>query len=311
MAIPLGSDAVVAGRLERPEDVPSRVSDELLFAVLRHGRPSGQEGEIEVGGARCPTVQKGRGRPVLCVHGLGHDAWDFAPLFDAGLGDVALLALDLPGFGLADKPAYDVTLALLVEAVLGAAERCARPPVVVASSLGGHVALLAAEREPDAFDALFLVAPGGLEAASDSATALARAYYSFDAICARADDDVVRNSRRIFVGPHPAREALAARKLALHRSSHKSSFARAFASIVDDVFRHPLADRIAEIRVPMRLVFGDGDIIVPAAVGLRVAERHGLELTVLEGVGHLPMVEAPDAFAHALAGFLDERKGGA
>lgn len=311
MAISLGRDAFEAGRFEQPEDVPARVSDELLVAVLRHGRPSGEEGEIEVAGVRCPSLRQGSGRPVLCVHGLGHDAWDFTPLFRAGLVDVAWLALDLPGFGLADKPLEGVTLALLVQAVLEAARQCSRPPVVVASSLGGHVALLAAEREPDAFDALFLVAPGGLEVASESAAALARSYYSFEAICARSDEDIVENSRRIFVSASPAREELAARKLAVHRSSQRSSFARAFASVVDDVFRHPLADRVGEVRVPLRLLFGAGDVVVPPAVGLRAAERHGLEMTVLPGAGHLPMVESPAAFARSLALFLDERKGGA
>ena len=34
----------------------------------------------------------------------------------------------------------------------------------------------------------------------------------------RPDDEIVRNSRRIFVGPHPLSDALAVRKLSLHRA---------------------------------------------------------------------------------------------
>lgn len=307
MSVSLPADAVVPGRLTRPDEVPARVSDDLLVAVLRHGRPAGDEGVLEVGGLRCPTVRRGAGRPVLCVHGLGHDMWDFAPLFASGIFGVAWHALDLPGFGLADKPQAGVTLALLEDALLEAARGCAEPPVVVASSLGGHVALLAALREPDAFSSLFLVAPGGLEHADEVTASAARAYYSFAAIRARRDDDIVANSRRIFVGPHPAREALAARKLAVHRSPRRDDFARGFASVVDDVFRHVVAERVVDVRVPTHLVFGSHDVVVPPAVGERAAARYRLPLTVLEGVGHLPMVEAPHAFARAFAAFLAER----
>lgn len=310
MSHALPQDAVVPGRFTRPEQVPGHVSEELLCEVLRHGRPEGDEDDIVVDGVRCATIHRGSGRPVLCIHGLGHDSWDWAPLFAAGIDDVALLTLDLPGFGLSDKPARPYDLALLVEAVLAAARLCSRPPVVVASSLGGHVALLAALQEPDAIGALFLSAPGGLEVAPPTTVGVARGYYSFEAICARSETDIVRNSRRIFVSQHPSRDVLAARKLAVHRSPLRASFARPFAAIVDDVFRHPVASRVAEVRVPMQLVFGAGDVIVPRSLGARVSRRFQIPLTVIDDVGHLPMVEAPSHFARALGGFLAETKGG-
>src|SRR3954466_10095719 len=104
-----------------PRAVPARVDDAALAACLGAGRPVGEPGLVTVRGIGCPTIAAGAGRPVLCVHGLGHDAWDWAPFFVRCTKSVALVALDLPGFGLSDKPAdaaWDI--ALLVEALLAA-----------------------------------------------------------------------------------------------------------------------------------------------------------------------------------------------
>ena len=38
--------------------------------------------------------------------------------------------------------------------------------------------------------------------------------------------------------------------------------------------------------------------------------RHGVEPIVLEGVGHLPMIEAPDRFDPVLASFVERAGGG-
>ena len=63
------------------------------------------------------------------------------------------------------------------------------------------------------------------------------------------------------------------------------------------------------IDVPTLIVHGDRDPI-PVAMARRLhAEIDGSELVVLEGVGHFPMVEAPEAFERAVRGFIDgERK---
>lgn len=283
-----------------PEDVPARVSEEQLLLALRSLRPAGKEREVSVDGVRCPMVEQGKGQDLLLVHGLGHDLADFTPLFEQRPEGFHLIALDLPGFGLSDKPRRDYPLRLLTDAVLAAAQRAKRPPVVVASSLGGHVAMLAALEEPDAFAGLVLLAPGGLSRTPLAVQAIARTYYSFDAICARRDDEVVTNSRRIFRHESAARERIAARKLAIHRSAQKEAFAWSFARVVDDVFRNPVAERLADIRVPRAIVFGEHDPIVSPTEGRIAADRAKVPFQRMPGLGHLPMLEDPEAFARVV-----------
>lgn len=279
----------------RPEDVPAVVDDALVRAVLLRGRPP------ERAGAAPETV--------LTVHGLGHDRWDFGPLTALCPPDLSIVNLELPGFGparLDDAAPTTITMADLKNAVLAAAKALPRPPVVCASSLGGHAALMAALEEPGLFAGLALLSPGGLVEVPSALQATLRAYYSVDAILNRPDDEIVKNSRRIFVRAHPQSDLLATRKLTLHRAARalKLNFATPFASICDDVFRHPVLAHIEQLRgLPITVLFGDGDVVVPLSSGRALEARAGAKLTILDRTGHCPHLEDAPRTADIVFGF--------
>lgn len=100
---------------------------------------------------------------ILLVHGAAHGAWcwrDVIPALNA-LGH-SVQAIDLPSHGDDPTPYVDVTLDLYAEAILDA---LAQPSVVVAHSMAGYPATLAAERAPELFQRLiylcaYVPAPG-------------------------------------------------------------------------------------------------------------------------------------------------------
>jgi pimeloyl-ACP methyl ester carboxylesterase len=63
--------------------------------------------EIEIEGARVHYVDEGDGPPVLFVHGLPTWSFVWRHLIDGLRDRHRCVALDLPGFGLSDKPAGD------------------------------------------------------------------------------------------------------------------------------------------------------------------------------------------------------------
>jgi pimeloyl-ACP methyl ester carboxylesterase len=65
--------------------------------------------------------------------------------------------------------------------------------------------------------------------------------------------------------------------------------------------------RLADIHVPVLLVWGDRDRLVFARGASRVLEAvPDARLEVLEGVGHCPQVEAPQRFTELLLEFDDQ-----
>lgn len=70
--------------------------------------------------------------------------------------------------------------------------------------------------------------------------------------------------------------------------------------------------QLAETSVPVQLVLCEKDRVVPASRFNRHFARHlphGTRITELEGVGHVPMFEAPDRVTAALTDFLDHCAG--
>jgi pimeloyl-ACP methyl ester carboxylesterase len=303
----------VPGGFASPADVPMAVTDAELTSALQAGRLAGAEQtRVQLAGVTCPVTSSGGGRPMIFVHGLGHDSWDFAPLMHA-LARTAgthntwrLIAPDMPGFGLADKQLPQWELHTLVDALVQLAQLQDSTPVVVASSLGAHVAILAALQHPQLFHKLVLLAPGGLVEVGPLLAATLRGHYSVESIVHRSEADVVATSRRIFANQdHPLCQRLAARKLAIHRSVQRRTFAVPFSGYVDDVFRHVVQSRVQQLRMPVLFISGAQDVVVPPAACATAAQQLGARFVALPGVGHTPHLEATDMvvdLVHSFAG---------
>ena len=68
--------------------------------------------------------------------------------------------------------------------------------------------------------------------------------------------------------------------------------------------------RIAQVRVPTLVVWGDRDRLVDPALAPRVAATiPGARLLVLEGVGHVAQLEDPVITARAALGLIEDTRG--
>jgi pimeloyl-ACP methyl ester carboxylesterase len=103
------------------------------------------------------------GEPALCVHGLAGSSRNWTDLIDLLRPRLACDALDLPGFG--DSPPrpdrrYSIAaLAQTVAALIESRESRERKVHLIASSLGGAVAVKLAATRPDLVTTLTLISP--------------------------------------------------------------------------------------------------------------------------------------------------------
>jgi pimeloyl-ACP methyl ester carboxylesterase len=62
---------------------------------------------------------------------------------------------------------------------------------------------------------------------------------------------------------------------------------------------------LASIRAPVLLIWGSEDAEVPLRVAQEaMGELMGARLVTLEGAGHFPFLDQPEAFAEAVTAFL-------
>jgi pimeloyl-ACP methyl ester carboxylesterase len=275
------------------------------------------EYDLTLGGVATRALRlEGDGPPLVLLHGFADsaDTWRSALDLLARRGRRAL-AVDLPGYGAADRLAPD-------EPVLGQYRTFARAAVEHASeeaggagvilcgnSLGGAIALRAGEEDDLPLTAIVPIAPAGLEMPrwfrlierDPFVRALLAAPVPLPEIVVRG---VVGQAYRAlaFAAPRGAAAEVVGSFTAQLRS--RAAVATALANgrrllpELHDCFA------LEEVRVPVLLIWGDRDRMVT-----HQGARHVLDAlpdttyTLLDGVGHCPQVEAPQRFVAALEEF--------
>jgi pimeloyl-ACP methyl ester carboxylesterase len=266
------------------------------------------EHRLELAGYETRALElEGEGPPLLLLHGYA-DSADTWRLLLARLGDRGrrALAVDLPGFGAATALHPDAPVLAQLDRFTAAAlahvtaDAGGVPAVLAGNSLGGCLALRAAERADGELRAVAPIAPAGLDMPAWFGVIdrdpivrwLLRSPVPIPAALVRAAVGEVYR-QLVFARPRAA----ASEVVAAFTSHHADR--RAVAGLLDTGRRllSELADpfRLDEIRVPVLLIWGDRDRMVPHR-GARevVAAQPRTEVVLLEGVGHCPQVEAPD-----------------
>jgi pimeloyl-ACP methyl ester carboxylesterase len=115
---------------------------------------------VVVGGRRCHVLAKGRGRPIVLLHGNGGLGEEILSAFPR-LEGVRWIAPDRPGYGRSDPlpEGYDdpVSQAVWLDGLL--ARLAPAPVTLVAHSLAAGLALALAAARPDRVSRLVLLAP--------------------------------------------------------------------------------------------------------------------------------------------------------
>jgi len=242
---------------------------------------------------------------VLCLHGGGPGASaysnfrrNFEAIADAGYH---VLAPDLLGFGLSDKPDdIDYTSDLHVDAMeeLLAATGADRV-IPLGNSLGGSVAIEYALRHLDRTKALILMAPGSLV---DPATFF-RTGEGGAALAAFARERPVRAERfREVLGllvfdPAQIEDEVIAERLPIAEQQPS----RVFTS----VSIRPSWERLEELTMPVLGFWGSRDRFLPVSQAMVLLEKmpHA-KMVISNECGHWYMIERAEDFNREVAAFL-------
>lgn len=242
---------------------------------------------IDVGGRKIRRLKAGpeEGTPILLIHGFGADltSWTFNHAVLAE--DRPVHAIDLPGHGGSSKDVGDGASRTLAAAVIDYMDAAGiGTAYLVGHSLGGAVAVLIAHQHPERVSGLTLVAPGGF------GTEIAGEF--IEGLIAESRARKLRPVLEMLVA-NPAHitadmveEVLKFKRL--------DGAAQALRAIADANFpggsqRGSLRERLAELQMPVQVIWGEGDRILPAKHADNLPAT--LRVTRLAGAGHVPHME--------------------
>jgi pimeloyl-ACP methyl ester carboxylesterase len=259
----------------------------------------------------------GEGQPLLMVHGLGGSALNWAAVGPELSKHYHAVAIDLAGFGQTPLFRRSATLGANANLVHRFAEQVLGQPVILmGNSMGGHIGILEAGDHPASVSALILVDPAipGLRAIRHQAGLLG--VTAAISIPGLAEIVVDRRVRRLgaerlvrqtieMVAADPARidPALMDAHVLLTRErgnlgrQNSRAFLQATRSLGLRMADPRFWIKVRKVKAPTLVVHGALDRLIPvSAVRDLVRRRPDWTLEVLEGVGHVPMMETPDLF---------------
>jgi len=261
----------------------------------------------------------GDGRPMLMVHGLGGNALNWMAVAPELANQYHAIAIDLAGFG--QTPLYHRSATVganaglvhrFIETVIG------QPVALMGNSMGGHISILESAEHPEWVTECILVDPAvpvtrphpvmiGVAAAIsipglaevlferrlkalDAETLVRQTLALVTADASRVDPKIVEahvqlTRERGHLGPQNSR-----------------AFIQASRSIGLRMAQPRFWRRVQQVTAPTLVIHGSRDIVIPLAAARELVRRRpDWTLRVLEGLGHVPMIEAPEAFLAAVS----------
>jgi len=263
------------------------------------------------------VVDRGRGAPVLFVHGQPGLGSDWNPVAER-LADHRLLVVDRPGYGRSghETLSIEANAQLLAELVV---ERAAAPVTVVGHSYGGGVAIVLAARRPELVSGLVLVGSIGRADGLNALDRLLAMHGTGEALSAAGLFTVGRVLPRLrhVVGSqrHVVLDWLRAslpdegylRVSGQRGRQLRRSFVDEQRTLMREIGEVEAA--LGSVRAPTIVISGAWDLVVPPSVSASIAAAiPGSELVSVARTGHFVPRDAPEVVASAVRSVEDRAR---
>jgi 3-oxoadipate enol-lactonase len=256
-----------------------------------------------VRGTRLAFVDRGRGTPVLLIHGfpLDHTMWD--PQVEALAAGHRVLVPDLRGFGQSETGGEKTTMEELADDLAGVLNELGvdEPVVVCGLSMGGYVVFQFWRRYADRVRGLILC---DTRAAPDSAEAASARLLTADRVLREGPAFLARSMLPKLLAASTFRREPAlveAIRVAIERADPRG-VAAASRGMAE---RPDVTGLLPCINCPTLVVVGAEDAISPPAeMRAMAAAIPASRFVEIAAAGHMSPMEQPDEVSAAMGDFL-------
>jgi len=282
--------AVALGLVAFVELAPEAATRIALDAERSRSGLVRKEVDLEVG-LHYVYLEGGSGEPLFLFHGFGADKDNFTRVARFLTSHYRVIVPDHAGFGESSHdPDADYSPPAQARRLHDLAAKLGITRVHLGgSSMGGHIALSYAAAYPQDVASLWLLDPGGVWSATPSELAKIVESTGRNPLMARSGDEFAKVFEFSMSDPPWIPRAM----LDVMAKERAKNFDLE-GKIFDQIRADRLEDRIRNVVAPSLIVWGRED----RAIHVDTAEvLHGMlpksQVIILDGIGHLPMIEAP------------------
>jgi pimeloyl-ACP methyl ester carboxylesterase len=247
------------------------------------------------GGLRYVYLEGGRGEPLLLLHGFGANKDNFVRAAKYLTPRYRVIIPDQIGFGESAKPPKaDYSARAQAERLHTLARALGIPRLHLGgNSMGGHIALAYAAQYPKEVASLWLLAPAGVWSGPQSEMRKRIAQGGENPMIVRNEEEFARLVAGITAVPLPIPrrflDVLAQERIRNHELEQ-----RIFKQLAED----SVEQRVRGLATPALIVWGAQDrVLHPASAGILQMLLTRSEVVLMQGVGHVPMLEQPEKSA--------------
>lgn len=262
---------------------------------------------------------------MVCVHGLGGSSVNWAAVAPSLSKTCRVLALDLAGFGRTHSHGRSTSVhdnQRLLHRFMS--EVCGDPAILVGNSMGGLISVLQTAAHPETVAGIVLIDPAlpvGLASRPDPLVAGMFGLYAVPAVgrsvvarrrSSHSAEELAMALLRLCCAdpsrvPRPILEQHL--ELARERNDYPNVDAELIVAARSLLWvlarRRPHASMLHDITVPVLLLHGDQDRLVPIASARTAAAANPTwSFEVARGVGHVPQLEVPEWTISQILGWL-------
>jgi pimeloyl-ACP methyl ester carboxylesterase len=270
----------------------------------------------QVNGMTVHYKTAGEGQPTfVLLHGFGASQFSWRDVMPALAAYGTVIAYDRPAFGLTERPLTwegenpygpEAQVALVI-GLMDALN--VEQAILVGHSAGGKIAFETALAHPERIQVLIAVAPavyagGGAPSWSRPLLGTQQMRHLGPLIARQIEkngDAVLRSAW------HNPSKITAETYAGYRRPLQAENWDKALWELTAASTESDLDERIPEIMLPVLVVTGDDDRIVPVEQSLHLADSlPNAQVSVLPACGHLPQEECPGEFMQAVDDFMLE-----
>jgi pimeloyl-ACP methyl ester carboxylesterase len=237
-------------------------------------------------------VEEGDGPAIVVLHGLFGALSNFSEVLKAFSQNYRVIIPIMPLYEKSDiEPSID-GLTQYIEAFIAykGLKRC----TLLGNSLGGHIALVFALRNPEKVNSLVLTGSSGLFESGMGSSFPRRSSYEF----------VKERIGYTFYSPEVATDALVDEVFGIVNDNFKTL---QVVKIARSAQRHNVREEVGQIQAPTLLIWGLNDNITPPHVAHEFDKLiPNAELHFIDQCGHAPMMERPEIFNQILSAYLQK-----